>query len=181
VFHPYEEVRSKEGTGCYCLYHGNLSVAENEQAVEWLLKKVFCLLELPLVISGKNPSARLTRLIQEYPHACLIADPSEEELQDMIAKAQVNILPSFNCTGVKMKLLNALFNGRHCVVNGAAVEGSGLERVCQVVDGAESMASRVQSLYTQPMRSEEIEARKKVLAGLYNEGDNLQQLLHSIW
>ena len=181
VFLPYEEVRTREGTGCFCLYHGNLSVAENEQAVVWLLKKVFSSLELPLIISGKNPSARLTRLIGEYPHACLIADPSEEELQDLIAKAQVNILPSFNCTGVKLKLLNALFNGRHCVVNGEAVEGSGLERLCQIVDGAGSMRARIQSLYTQPMQSEEIEARKKVLAGLYNKEDNLQQLLQSIW
>ncbi len=86
MFLPYEEVRSKEGTGCFCLYHGNLSVPENEQAVIWLLKKVFYSLELPLIISGKHPSARLERLIGDYPHACLIADPSEEEMQDLIAR-----------------------------------------------------------------------------------------------
>jgi glycosyltransferase involved in cell wall biosynthesis len=181
VFLPFEIVRTREGTGCFCLYHGNLSVPENEQAVVWLLKKVFVGLELPLIISGKSPSARLTKLIFQYPQACLIADPSEEELQDLIAKAQVNILPSFNCTGVKLKLLNALFNGRHCIVNGAAVEGSGLERVCRVADGAEEMRSLVQDLYTQPMRSEEIQTRKDVLSGLYNKEDNLQQLLQSIW
>lgn len=181
VFLPYEEVRSKEGTGCFCLYHGNLSVPENEQAVIWLLKKVFCSLELPLIISGKHPSARLERLIGDYPHVCLIADPSEEEMQDLIAKAQVNILPSFNCTGVKLKLLNALFNGRHCVVNGEAVEGSGLAGICEVAEGAEAMQRVVTNLYTQPMRSEDIEARKTVLGRLYNNEGNLQKLLQSIW
>jgi hypothetical protein len=149
--------------------------------VIWLLKNVFTGLELPLIISGKNPSARLTRLITQYPLTCLIPDPSEEELQDLIAKAQVNILPSFNCTGVKLKLLNALFNGRHCLVNGGMVEGSGLESICHVADGADSMRSLVQDLYTQAMRPEEIGVRKKVLAGIYNKDDNLQQLLRSIW
>jgi len=181
VFLPFEEVRTREGTGCFCLYHGNLSVPENEQAVIWLLKNVFASLELPLIISGKNPSARLTRLIFQYPLTCLIPDPSEAELQDLIAKAQLNVLPSFNCTGVKLKLLNALFNGRHCLVNGGMVEGSGLESICHVADGAETMRSLVQNLYTQAMRPEEIEVRKEVLAGIYNKEDNLQQLLRSIW
>src|SRR5258708_573992 len=127
VFLPCEEVRSKEGTGCFCLYHGNLSVAENEQAVIWLLKYVFHSLELPLIVSGKNPSSRLSRLVEQNPHACLIANPSEEEIQDLIAKAQVNILPSFNCTGIKLKLLNALFNGRPCVRNENSVPATCLE------------------------------------------------------
>lgn len=181
VFLPFEEVRTREGTGCFCLYHGNLSVPENEQAVVWLLKNVFPGLELPLIISGKNPSPKLTRLIAQHPLICLIPDPSEAELQDLIAKAQVNILPSFNCTGVKLKLLNALFNGRHCLVNGGMVEGSGLESVCHVANGAQAMRSLLLDLYTQAIRPEEIELRKKVLSGIYNKDDNLQQLLRSIW
>jgi Glycosyl transferases group 1 len=181
VFLPYEEVHTREGTGCFCLYHGNLSVAENEEAVIWLLKKVFHSLELPLIVSGKQPSARLTKIIEQYPHTCLIADPSEEELQDLIAKAQVHILPSLNCTGVKLKLLNALFNGRHCIVNSEAVEGTGLERLCHLSDGAEHMQSLISQLYTQPMLGNEIRERQKVLACLYNPEENINKLMASIW
>jgi hypothetical protein len=181
VFLPYEVVRTKEGTGCFCLYHGNLSVAENEQAIIWLLKKVFQSLELPLIVSGKQPSARLTKLIEQYPHACLIADPSEEELQDLITKAQVNILPSLNCTGVKLKLLNALFNGRHCIVNSEAVEGTGLERLCHLSDGADHMRSLISELYAQPMQSDEIRERQKVLTCLYNQQENVNKLVDAIW
>ena len=181
VFLPYEVVRTKEGTGCFCLYHGNLSVAENEQAIIWLLKKVFQSLELPLIVSGKQPSARLTKLIEQYPHACLIADPSEEELQDLITKAQVNILPSLNCTGVKLKLLNALFNGRHCIVNSEAVEGTGLERLCHLSDGADHMRSLISELYAQPIQSDEIRERQKVLTCLYNQQENVNKLVDAIW
>jgi glycosyltransferase involved in cell wall biosynthesis len=181
VFLPYEEVHTREGTGCFCLYHGNLSVAENEQAVMWLLKKVFQSLELPLIISGKQPSARLSKLIEQYPQACLIADPSEEELQDLILKAQINILPSLNCTGVKLKLLNALFNGRHCIVNSEAVEGTGLESICHLADGSEAMRSLISELYTQPMQGDEIRERQRVLGRLYNQQENVNELLAAIW
>ena len=181
VFLPFGEVRSLEGSGCFCLYHGNLSVAENEQAVAWLLKNVFCGLEVPVIISGKNPSARLTRLIGQYPHACLIADPSEEELQDLIAKAQVNILPSFHCTGVKLKLLNALFNGRHVIVNQDVVEGMGLDGICHIADDAEAMRELVTRLYARPFTGREITERKEVLSGHYNNEMNVQKLIEAIW
>lgn len=181
VFLPFQHVESKEGTGCFCLYHGNLSVPENEQVVIWLLKKVFAELEMPFIISGKNPSPRLERLAQQYPHACLIPNPSEDELHDLIAKAQVNILPSFNCTGVKLKLLNALFNGRHCIVNKDAVEGTGLEDICHVAAGADDVRCYITELFARPFRKEDIEARKELLEGLYDPKENIEKLLKAIW
>jgi len=181
VFLPFEQVRSKEGTGCFCLYHGNLSVPENEQVVCWLLKNVFTNTEMPFIISGKNPPARLTRLIQQYPQVCLIPNPSEEELQDLIAKAQVNILPSFNCTGIKLKLLNALFNGRHCIVNQDAVEGTGLQSTCHIAAGAGEIRELLGKLCSRPFTRGEIDLRKEVLEGLYNQKTNLEKLMNAIW
>jgi glycosyltransferase involved in cell wall biosynthesis len=181
VFLPYEQVKSKEGTGCFCLYHGNLSVAENEQVVAWLLKKVFDTMEMPLIITGKDPSGRLSRMISQYSHACLIENPSDEEIQDLISKAQINILPSFNCTGVKLKLLNALFNGRHCIVNEAAVQSSGLESICHVANEPEAIRNLVTALFSKPLTREEIETRENVLAGRYNNENNLRKLISHIW
>ena len=181
VFLPFGEVQSKEGTGCFCLYHGNLSVAENEQVIGWLLKNVFDSLPVPLIITGRNPSARLSRLIEMYPHVCLIANPSDEEIQDLIAKAQVNILPSFNCTGIKLKLLNALFNGRHCVVNTDAVHSTGLESVCHIGNSAEEMRRLIEELYAQPFTSEEIDLRKELLSQRFNNAENAEKLIQWIW
>jgi hypothetical protein len=181
VFLPFEDVISKEGTGCFCLYHGNLSVAENEQAVAWLLKQVFHCMDLPLIISGKNPSPRLTRMVEQHPHACLIPNPSDQEIQDLIAKAQVNILPSFNCTGIKMKLLNALFNGRYAVVNRDAVEGTGLEKACHIADNTEEMKELITRLFNRPFTTEDIISRKALLAGRYNNEENTRKLMQWIW
>ena len=60
-------------------------------------------------------------------------------MQDLIGKAHINVLPSFNATGIKLKLVNALFNGRHCLVNEATAEGSGLESACFVAHDADEM------------------------------------------
>ncbi|MBN9381767.1 MAG: glycosyltransferase [Chitinophagaceae bacterium] len=181
VFLPFEEVLSKEGTGCFCLYHGNLSVAENEQAVAWLLKQVFHCVDLPLIVTGKNPSARLSRMVEQHPHACLIPNPSDQEIQDLIAKAQINILPSFNCTGIKMKLLNALFNGRHCVVNRDAVKGTGLEAACHIADNTEELIDIISQLYTKAFTAEEIGSRRALLSGQYNNEKNTRRLIQWIW
>jgi hypothetical protein len=181
VFLPFKEVQAKEGTGCFCLYHGNLSVAENEQAAVWLLKKVFNDLGVSFVIAGKNPSPRLQRLAQQYRHACVVANPSDQEMQDMIAKAQINILPSFNCTGIKLKLLNALYNGRHCIVNEEAVEDTGLKSLCH--DGFDEISCKklVTSLYEKPFQHEDIVRRKAVLSGLFDNEKNGRQLIEWIW
>src|SRR5690606_37782455 len=129
---PYTEVTSKTGIGCFCLYHGNLSVPENEKAALWLIQEVFNDLTIPLVIAGKNPTRSLERVARNHNCTCEVANPSEQEMQDMIGKAQINVLPSFNSTGMKLKLLNALYNGRHCLVNDATVSGTGLESACHI-------------------------------------------------
>ncbi len=178
---PYSEVNGKEGIGCFCLFHGNLSVAENERAAFWLMEEVFNDLSVPFVIAGKNPSKKLERTAHSQGHTCVVANPSEEELQDMIRKAQINVLPSFICTGIKLKLLNALFNGRHCVVNDATVSSTGLEPACHVGANAEAFKSIIVQLYHKPFTEDEILIRKKLLNTTFNNRQNAQRLIQWIW
>jgi len=181
VFLPYTVAAGREGKGCFCLYHGNLSINENEAAAVWLLKNVFNELKIPFVIAGKNPSEKLTFLAHEHPHTCLVANPSDKELQDMIAKAQINILPSFNNTGVKLKLLNALFNGRHCLVNKAGVEGSGLDSICEIAEDADDFKTAISYLYEIPYDVSENDRRSNLLDELYNNQKNLEKIVEVFW
>jgi glycosyltransferase involved in cell wall biosynthesis len=177
AFLPYTLAICKKGNGCFCLYHGNLSVNENEKAAEWLLQNVFNDLDICFIVAGKSPSEKLRYLIQQNKHACLVSNPSDKEMQDLIAKAQIHILPSFNNTGVKLKLLNALFNGRHCIVNAAGVEGSGLEKTCNIAESKDDFRMLVNQLYYQPFKEEAIEKRQGLLNELYNNEANAQQLI----
>ena len=181
AFLPFEQINAQSGTGCYCLYHGNLAVDENEKAVEWLLDHVFNDVHLPILFAGKKPSARLRRIISQFPHACLVANPSDEEMQDLIGKAQLHIIPSFNCTGVKIKLMNALYNGRHCVVNEEAVEGTGLSSVCHTATLATEFKEQVLALYEKPFTEEDISFRRNILSARFDTRHNVQLLIEQIW
>lgn len=177
VFTPFNLVTGKEGAGTYCLYHGNLAINENEQAATWLLQKVSSNTSIPLVIAGRKPSAKLERLAHQQQHTCIVANPTDAELQDLLARAQVNVLPSFNNTGVKLKLLNALCNGRHCLVNEAAVSGSGLEAYCHTAGDAENFAAQLEKLYNTNFTAQMAEERQGLLQREYNNTDNLARLL----
>lgn len=163
------------------MYHGNLAINENEKAVAWLLENVFNDLEIPFVIAGKDPSQKLEFLAHQHKHTCLVANPSDKEMQDLIAKAQINILPSFNNTGVKLKLLNALYNGRHCIVNEAGVEGSGLEAACHIAGDAATFKSMIHSLYHLSFTEAEAIKRQDLLQSLYNNEANARQLIAWIY
>jgi Glycosyl transferases group 1 len=181
VFLPYQEIESPQGTGCYCLYHGNLAVEENEKAVLWLLEHVFLDLELPFLVAGKNPGSKLKRAISKLKHCCLIADPSDQELQDMISKAQVHVVPSFNCTGIKLKLLNALFNGRHCIVNSEAIDGTGLRDICYLAEDAYEFKKSIKFLYDRPFTFLDLQNRRDKLQNLYNNRQGAGLLIAQIW
>src|SRR6478735_10466301 len=163
--------------GSFCLYHANLSVPENEKAAFYLLEEVFNDLPIPLVITGKNPTGRLLRAAKRSSFHCLVENPTEAEMQDMIEKAHVNILPSFEKNRIKLKLLNALFNGRHCIVNQATVEGSGLESATHIALNSHAFKSILAQLYHQPFCQEEIILRKHLLEKDYNNELNANRLI----
>jgi len=169
------------GMGTYCLYHGDLGVEMNEEAAIWLLQQVFSKIPMPLVIAGKNPSQRLQKISDQNQQTCIVGNPSEEIMQDMIAKAHINILPSFSNTGIKIKLLNALFNGRHCIVTPPTVEGTGLEALCHITNNAEAMVARIEGLYQQPYSTSEMAGRAHILHQLFGNETNAQKLVARIW
>jgi glycosyltransferase involved in cell wall biosynthesis len=176
-----ETVESIPGTGGYCLYHGNLSIGENESAAIWLLKRVFAELKLPLVIAGKNPSSRLEKLVHFYQHACLVANPGTEEMRDLIRKAQLHILPSKTRTGIKQKIFDVLQYGRHCIVNDNMRHASPWTDTCEVASNAKQMATRVRALYQMPFTQDMIEERKIRLYYWRNQLNPVEALIKRLW
>jgi hypothetical protein len=102
-------------------------------------------------------------------------------MQDLITKAQVHILPSFNNTGIKLKLLNALFNGRHVVVNKQGVEGSGLEEACHIAGDAAAFKNNITALYNQPFTDDDIQLRQGLLQRKYNNNLSIKKVTDIFW
>lgn len=181
LFLPNWKTNVTAGMGTYCLYHGNLSVAENEYAACWLLKNVFNKINIPLVIAGKNPSKKLEKLAHKKMHTCLVENPSEKQMQDMIEKAHLNILPSFSKTGIKLKLINALFNGKHCIVNENMLSGTNLDATCHIANSAESIQQLISQIYNQPFTDDEIKLRKTLLNNEFNNEAGAKKIVEWIW
>jgi glycosyltransferase involved in cell wall biosynthesis len=181
VFTAWNEVNIEEGTGKYCLYHGNLGINENEKAVEWLLQQVFQDSDYSLIVAGKNPSEELQHFISGYPNCSLVENPTDTDLQMLIRKAHVNVLPSFNVTGIKLKLLNALYNGRFCVVNYAAVKGTELEGYIDQAETASEFTQKIDACFASEFTREDIAERKQMLAGFFDNSRNADALANWIF
>jgi len=180
AFTPWEKLNPAEGKGKYCLYHGNLSINENEQAVLWLLNNVFCKTNIPFIVAGKRPSDKLEAAIEKFANCTLIENPTNKEMQELVEQAQVNVLPSFNNTGVKLKLLNALYNGRHCLVNKASIEGAELEQTCTIAQEPEKFLAATIQLFGKEFSKEDLAVRQQALALWYNNERNAAQLISLI-
>jgi hypothetical protein len=167
-FHPNEKISCQTGKGQYALYHGNLSVPENNVAAIFLVKKVFALLDIPFKIAGMDPSSNLVELCKKYPNMELIANPSNEVMNQLIESAHINCLYTHQATGLKLKLINVLFRGRFCLTNTDMLEGSNLEDLCVIADNQITYADQVKKLFQKEFSMSEIEKRKTMLSINYD-------------
>ena len=177
VFLPHERVQIFLARGSYCLYHGNLSINENEQAAIWLIEQVYNDLQIPLIIAGRNPSKKLKKIAQQNRFVSIVSNPTEVNMQLLIQHAQLNVLPSLNKTGVKLKLLNALYNGRHCILNNAGTEGSGLDELCTIVETENFFKDEIEKLFKQEFTTKEMQYRSTALKKLYNNEQSAQIII----
>lgn len=158
-FHANEEVNILEGIGQYALYHGSLEVNENHYAAMFLVEKVFSRIEYPLIIAGNKPKKELIEKVQKYKNITIKTNLSADEITELVRQAHINVLPTFQPTGIKLKLILALFNGRHCLVNPPMIENTGLESLCHVATSPEEFHSAVLQLSTKPFTTEDINKR----------------------
>ena len=180
-FNSADSVCSETGRGEYVLYHGNLSVRENEDAAKWLIENVFAELNLLCIVSGLNPSEKLVKLAEKHPNVTLVANPDDAEMIDLLRQAQVNILVTNQPTGLKLKLLNALYNGRFCLVNSDMVKGTSLEGLCVVADEPEQMITEIKRLMEEDFTEEDIEERDAQMRQLYDNEANARKIIEAIY
>ena len=182
AFHPFNSVSVKEGNEDFFLYHGNLSVGENNEAAQFLIKEVFNDIPYKLIIAGSKPSAELQNAVSESKNVELIQNCSPEKIYELIANAKCNILPTFQSTGIKLKLLAALFLGKFCLVNTPMVVNTGLESLCEIADTAIEMKNRVSEIYKQKNFPEELIAqRKKILEQNFSNQSGAKKLISAIF
>jgi hypothetical protein len=175
-----DTVDCKPGGGGYAIYHGNLAVEENRKAAKFLINDVFPGLKIPLMIVGTKASS-LARSAKSRHNIDFVNSPIANDLKNLLQNAQVHVLPTFQPTGIKHKLLNSLFSGRYCVVNPPMVEGNGLAQFCHVANDANEMKQVIRDLFHKDFPEDEIEKRKNILQKIYSNTENAKKLVTVIF
>lgn len=163
-FHPFHQVESRLGKGDYVLFHGNLSVKDNELAALALIENIFAKNVFHFVIAGKSPSELLQKTVALYPNITLVADPDDCNMSTLIEQAHINILWSFQAEGIKLKLFHALYVGRFvlCNTNVAAHFDTDLSFI--VVDDFGRVGYELERFFGKNFDISMLEERKKTLA-----------------
>jgi hypothetical protein len=179
-FHPNQAVESKTNRGEYALFHGKLSISDNEQAAIYLAKKVFSKVEVPFIIAGKEPSSRLIEAVSSFPNIEIVANPKEQEMNDLIQNAQLNVLVSFQRSGMKLKLLNALYRGRFCITNRSMVQNTGLESLCIIKNTSKEIAASIESYMNLQFSANQVQERRDILEKSFSNKGNALKIVDII-
>ena len=162
VFHQNAAVKSLSKKGDYALYHGDLRISDNVKSVEFLID-LFKDLDYKLMIASSYSNKSVIRKIEMLGHINYIKIEDNENLQKLLHNAHINVLPTFQKTGIKLKLINTLFQGRHLIVTPEMVEDTGLESLCKIASTKEEFKKQVLILSSLDYSSDQMVEREEKL------------------
>lgn len=181
AFHANSSVSSNLGRGEYCLYQGNLAVPENEQAVLYLIEHVFSKIGFPVVIAGASPSDLLRTSIADIENVELVASPSNEEMSNLVADAHIHVLFAQERSGLKLKVLNSLFQGRHLIANDNLLETEKLKSVAIEANAPADFIKEINRLQDLDFTAADVQKRKRLLLEEYSNEVNAQKIIETIF
>lgn len=172
-FHQFDQMQIQEAKGEYALFHGNLSVNENEQAAIGLIEKVFLKSNFPFIIAGKNPTDKLLLAANASKNIEVIINPDAKKMNDLMRNAHIQLIPNRQITGVKIKWLNSLFAGRFVIVHPdiypESVESAGIYSI----QNNNEIIEKIKELSNQIFTEDLIIARREWMKNTFNNEYNL--------
>ena len=176
AFHPNPKLHELSKKGYFALYHGNLNVLDNMKTAFFLID-IFKSIPYPLAIAGQTNDKKLLAKVDQYKNISFIPIENNHQLTELFHRAHVNVLHSFNNSGVKLKLINALFQSRFVITNQQVVEGSSLNSLCIMANNKKEIINQVLKIIEKDFSKEDLDLRKEKLA-IYNNQKNAEILLN---
>lgn len=150
----------------FVLFHGNLSVEENEEAAHWILEQIVPkLTDIQFVIAGKNPSAKLMKKATELGVE-VVPNPSQDEMNNLLQSARIHLLWTGNRSGLKLKFLVALGTSGHVLCNDNMASGLQLNAGFQLFSSSEDARIQIEKLIQKEYPISEWQQRQMELSSL---------------
>jgi len=152
----------------FILYHGDLRVSDNVRAALFLIE-TYKKTNYQFIVASNCKHKKIISEIQKYRNITFEDIPNQKDLEILLNKAHINTLISFQKTGIKLKLLNALFKGKHIIGNSKMIEDTGLENLCELANSKEEILAKTAMLFNKDFSASEIEDRSDKLTFLQPE------------
>ena len=178
VFHGNEYVTQLEGKGEFALYHGDLATPDNKEAVRFLINVFKEIPDYKLVIASGSGQEFVTPLIAANKNIEFVEFSDFNDLKALLQKAHINISWSFQKSGTKLKLINALFNSRFSIINENIVDDKEISDLCILVTEKNQLIAEINRLKQLPF--EDFLKRKSVLEHCLNDKNNALLIANSI-
>ena len=179
-FHFTDILQFKSKRGDYILFHGDLSINDTENVIIELIDKVLKSINISVKIAGKNPSKSLTKAISGCSNIELIENPIDKEMQSLIQNAHIILVYSGIKAGMKLKLLNGLYQGRFIVGDNNSIKDTGVEDLCFIENNYNSLTHLLNEIwqmdYTEKINMERTILLNQVFSNI-NNGTKLLNLI----
>lgn len=148
--------------GDFILYHGHLLVSENVRAALFLID-VYKDSKYKLVIASSYRNTKVMTEISKYDNITFNIITDQNNLYRLFENAHINALPTFQNTGIKLKLLNTLRQGKFIIANDPMINETGLETLCEKANSKAEFLSKTAKLFDQNYESSFEAEREKLL------------------
>jgi hypothetical protein len=175
VFHGNQDVAVLSEFGKYAIYHGDLRLADNRRAVKFLIN-AFKKIDYRLVIASGKHADFVEKLIADAPNISHIEINNNDamHLTQLLADAHINVMLSFQESGTKLKVVNALFGSRFCVINKNMLDDDSLRGLCRMAETQQEFISAVNDLKNRPFADSD--RRRQILRDILDDAKNAQKI-----
>jgi len=116
-----------------------------------------------LVIASNYKNSEVVKEILKHKNISFNSLNDDKDLYNLFQKAHINVLPTFQNTGIKLKLLNTLRQGRFVIANDYMVDKTGLESLCEKANTKAEYLIKTAELFQKDFKSSYMEDREKLL------------------
>jgi len=175
VFHGNSTLKDKSEFGSYAFYHGDLRLADNKKAASFLIECFKEISDYSLIIASNNGKNYIENQIKNTPNISFVTIDNDLHLAQLLHDAQINVMLSFQQSGTKLKLVNALFNSRFCLINKNMVDDERLLSLCEIATSKTEFITKINTLKTKPFRHTN---RIDVLLDVLNDAENAKKIAY---
>lgn len=147
VFHQNKTVNKLNNGYTKILYHGDLRIADNIKSAFFLIN-LFKNYPFNLTIASSFENQSIQKKIQKLPNIQFQKINSAACLETLFNETHINILLTFQKTGIKLKLINSLYQSRFIIANSEMIEDSGLENLCELANTEIEIKNKISQLIT---------------------------------